>query len=41
MATIDLNNFRVFVNRLLANPKISQKEKEAYCYLPCYQIANI
>jgi hypothetical protein len=33
MATIDLNNFRVFVNRLLANPRISQKEKEAYSYL--------
>lgn len=33
MATINLNNFRVFVNRLLANPMISQKEKEAYPYL--------
>ena len=38
MATIELNSFRVFVNRLLANPRISQKEKEAYCYLLEYYL---
>jgi len=33
MTMIDVNDIKVFVNKLLEQTRISQKDKEAYCYL--------
>ncbi|CAG0983747.1 hypothetical protein METP3_02234 [Methanosarcinales archaeon] len=33
MTKIDVSDIRIFVNKLLENPRINQKDKEAYCYL--------